>query len=164
MKPRRLIQLAVLLVGTAFLTKYDARAQNPRPPATVTNTIWQPPDPVPVLRQPAPGVRTPPAVYSVPNYVAPGEVNNPDVLPPYGVGGFYQRGTNFFYPSGTNGFFRRGKQGESREYYPDNRDVYRRGPGGGYHRQELRSWDSHNSGTNNSSVVGTNGSSPYHMK
>ena len=164
MKHPRQTELVVLLAVTVFLGNPDAKAQNPGPPASVTNTTLQPRGLVPGLGQGRPELGTPPALSSVPQNAVPGEVNNPDVMQPYGVGGFYQRGTNFFYPRGTNGFFRRGNSGQQRGYYPDNGDVFRRGPGGAYRRYEPKRWDDYSNGTNNPASVGTNGSSPYHMR
>jgi hypothetical protein len=173
MKLRCLIQLAVLLTFIAVLNDCYAQAQvqprvpntqNPGPPASVTNTILQPTGPASYSRPATSDGGTPPTLHPVPNNAAPGEVNNPNVMQPNGVGGFYQRGTNFFYPTGTNGFFRRGRQGEEKQYYPDNESVYRRGPDGGYYRYELKRRDHYDSSTNNSAAVGTNGSSPYHMR
>ena len=163
MKARRLIQVAVLLAFTTFLNYRYAQAQNPGPPASVTNTIL-PTGSAPNPGQAAPDVERPPTSHPVPNKAAPpGKVNPPNVIQSSGVGGFYQRGTNFFYPTGTNGFFRRGVQGEQKKYYPDNEGVYRRGPGGAYLPQDLRRRDDNSSRTNYS-AMGTNGSSPYHMR
>ena len=82
MQRARLVQLAVLIAFTTFCD-HDALAQNPRPAATVTNTILQPP---------APTIGNPPTLNSFRNNPVPDDVSNYVMPPSYGVGGFYQRG------------------------------------------------------------------------